>query len=89
MSVPTILTNLAKVYAELAHFDDAWRCISEALTEVQATKATLFEAELNRVAGDVVLNHHNLIRRKRGRISSVRSQFRGSSKQNPGSYGQR
>jgi predicted ATPase len=55
MSVPTILTNLAKVYAELAHFDDAWRCISEALTEVQATKATLFEAELNRVAGDVVL----------------------------------
>ena len=55
MSVPIILTNLAKVYAELAHFDDAWRCISEALTEVQATKATLFEAELNRVAGDVVL----------------------------------
>ena len=55
MSVPIILTNLAKVHAELAHFDDAWRSIGEALTEVQATKATLFEAELNRVAGDIVL----------------------------------
>ena len=55
MSAPIILTNLAKVHAQLAHFDDAWRCIGEALTEVQATKATLFEAELNRVAGDTVL----------------------------------
>ena len=55
MSVPIVLTNLAKVHAELGHFDDASRCISEALTEVQATKGTLFEAELNRVAGDIVL----------------------------------
>ena len=55
MSVPIVLTRLAKVHAELGHFDEAWRCIGEAQTEVQATKATLFEAELNRAAGDTVL----------------------------------
>jgi predicted ATPase len=55
LSVPIILTNLAKVHAELGHFDEAWRCVGEALTEVQATKVTLFEAELNRVAGNIVL----------------------------------
>jgi hypothetical protein len=46
MSVPIVLTRLAKVHAELGHFDEARRCIGEAQTEVQATKATLFEAEL-------------------------------------------
>ena len=55
MSVPIILINLAKVHAELGHFDEAWRCIGEAQTAVQATKVALFEAELNRVAGDTVL----------------------------------
>jgi predicted ATPase len=55
MSVPIVLTRLAKVHAELGHFDEAWRCIGEARTEVQATKATLFEAELNLAAGDTVL----------------------------------
>ena len=43
------------MHAELGHFDEAWRCIGEARTEVQATKVTLFEAELNRAAGDTVL----------------------------------
>ena len=38
MSVPIILTNLAKVHAELGHFDDAWRCISEALTDGASNK---------------------------------------------------
>jgi predicted ATPase len=55
MSVPIILINLAKVHAELGHFDEAWRCIGEAQTAMQATKVALFEAELNRVAGDTVL----------------------------------
>jgi class 3 adenylate cyclase/predicted ATPase len=55
MSVPIVLARLAKVYAELGHFDEAWRCIGEAQTEVQATKAALFEAELNLAASDTVL----------------------------------
>ena len=45
---------LAEAYAELGQFDDAWRCISEALTAIDTTKERWFEAEVNRVAGEVV-----------------------------------
>jgi hypothetical protein len=34
MSVPIVLPNLAKVHAELGHFDEACWCIGEAQTEV-------------------------------------------------------
>jgi predicted ATPase len=49
------LSYLARAYVELGHFDDAWRCIGEAETEIRATKATLFEAEINRIAGEIAL----------------------------------
>jgi predicted ATPase len=42
-------------HAELGHFDDAWRCISEAVTEVGTTKETWCEAEINRTAGRMAL----------------------------------
>ena len=45
---------LAEAYAELGQFDDAWRCIGEALTTIDTTKERWFEAEVNRVAGEVV-----------------------------------
>jgi len=46
---------LAKAYAKLGRFDDAWRCIDEAMTAVETTKETWCEAELNRTAGEIAL----------------------------------
>jgi predicted ATPase len=53
--VPEWLAFLAEAYAELGQFDDAWRCISEALAVVGATKETWCEAEINRTAGTIAL----------------------------------
>jgi predicted ATPase len=49
-----VQSYLAEAYAELGQFDDAWRCIGEALTAIDTTKERWFEAEVNRVAGEVV-----------------------------------
>jgi class 3 adenylate cyclase/predicted ATPase len=50
-----ILAYLAEAYGELGQFDDAWRCIGEALTAIDTTKERWFEAEINRVAGEIAL----------------------------------
>ena len=52
---PFWLSILAKAYAELGQFDDAWRCIREAMTMVETTKETWFEAEVHRIAGEIAL----------------------------------
>jgi predicted ATPase/class 3 adenylate cyclase len=52
---PWYLSCLTRAYAELGQFDDAWRFIGEAMTAVERTKETWFEAEVNRVAGEVAL----------------------------------
>jgi predicted ATPase len=49
-----VISYLAEAYAEVGQFDDAWRCVSEALTRIDTTKERWFEAEVNRVAGEVV-----------------------------------
>jgi class 3 adenylate cyclase/predicted ATPase len=53
--MPLHLSILAKAHADLGQFDDAWRCIGEATTAIEATKETLFEAEVQRAAGEIVL----------------------------------
>jgi predicted ATPase len=53
--VPLFLSNLAKAYAELGQFGEARRCISEALRTIETTKERWFEAEGNRVAGEIAL----------------------------------
>ena len=35
--------------------DDAWRCIGEAMTMIETTKERWFEAEVNRIAGEIAL----------------------------------
>jgi predicted ATPase len=52
---PQMLSYLARAYADLGQFDDAWRCIGEATTAVETTKETWFEAELHRIAGEITL----------------------------------
>jgi predicted ATPase len=52
---PLHLSYLARAFAELGQFDDAWRCIGEAMTAVETTKERLYEAEVHRMAGEVAL----------------------------------
>jgi predicted ATPase/class 3 adenylate cyclase len=52
---PNYLGYLAKAYAELGQFDDAWRCIGEAITATQTTKEGWWEPEANRIAGEIAL----------------------------------
>ena len=53
--VPAFLSYLARGYAELGKFDDAWRCVGDAMTMVETTKERWQEAEVNRIAGDIAL----------------------------------
>jgi predicted ATPase len=53
--MPWFLSLLAGAYAGLSQFDDAWRCIDEAITVVQTTKEKWCEAEVHRVAGEIAL----------------------------------
>jgi predicted ATPase len=52
---PTQLSWLAAAHAELGQFDDAWRCLGEATTAIEASGENWYEAEINRVAGEVTL----------------------------------
>jgi tetratricopeptide (TPR) repeat protein len=40
-------------YAVLGKFDDAWRCIAEALNTIKTNQEKWFEVEVNRIAGEV------------------------------------
>jgi class 3 adenylate cyclase/predicted ATPase len=49
------LAHLAIAHAELGQFDDARSCIGEAMTVIEATQETLFEAAVHRTAGEIAL----------------------------------
>jgi tetratricopeptide (TPR) repeat protein len=53
--LPQHLSYLASAYAEVSQFEEAWRCISEAMTAVETTKESWYEAEVNRIAGEIAL----------------------------------
>jgi predicted ATPase len=53
--VPLTFAYLARAYAELGEFDDAWRCIGEAMTVAETTGERWCEAEVNRTAGEIAL----------------------------------
>jgi predicted ATPase len=55
VGMPSILSILARAYGELGQFDDAWRCIGEATTSVETSKATIWEAQVYRTAGEISL----------------------------------
>ena len=52
---PTQLSYLATAYTKLGQFDDARRSIGEAITAMETSRETWFEAEANRIAGEVTL----------------------------------
>jgi class 3 adenylate cyclase/predicted ATPase len=53
--LPIFLSHLSRTYAELGQFDQAWRCIGEAITAVETTKERWYEAETHRVTGEIAL----------------------------------
>jgi class 3 adenylate cyclase/predicted ATPase len=53
MWMPFFLSHLARAHTELGQFDDAWRCIGEAMTAVETTKEKWCEAEVYRTAGEI------------------------------------
>jgi predicted ATPase len=52
---PTFLLYLARAHAELGQFDEAWRRTTEAGAAVEATEERWYEAEVNRIAGEIAL----------------------------------
>ena len=52
---PWWLSCLARAYAELSRYDDAWRCIGEAMTLAETTNERWCEAEVYRMAGEIAL----------------------------------
>jgi predicted ATPase/class 3 adenylate cyclase len=53
--LPLYLPRLARAHAELGRFEEAWRCIGEAMTAVKSAKEKWCEAEVNRTAGEIAL----------------------------------
>ena len=52
--VPAYLSFLATAYMGLGQFNEAWRCIQEAMTTIDKTKEMWWEAEVaDRVAGEI------------------------------------
>ena len=52
---PSFLSYLASSYADIGQFDEALRCIDEAMAAISTTKEKWWEAEANRVAGEIAL----------------------------------
>ncbi len=53
--LPLHMSYLTRAYAELGQFDDAWRCIGEAMMTVETTKERWCAAEIHRTAGEIAL----------------------------------
>jgi class 3 adenylate cyclase/predicted ATPase len=53
--MPFWSSHLAKSCADLGQFADAWRYMREAIMVIETSKEKLFEAEVNRMAGEIAL----------------------------------
>ena len=53
--MPWYLSKLASAYADIGKFEEAWRCIEEAMRAVETTKESWCVAEINRVAGEIAV----------------------------------
>ena len=56
LRIPEYLSHLARAYADIGHFDEAWRCIAKALGAVETVKEKWYEAETTRIAGEIALH---------------------------------
>ncbi len=56
LRVPTDLSYLASAHLKVGQFDNAERCIREAMVAIESTDERWYEAEVNRIAGEVMLH---------------------------------
>ena len=77
-------SDLARAYAKRSQLDEAWRCIGEAMTTIETYKERLYEAEVNRAAGEIALMSLEPDAAKAKRISSARLRSRVNSRLSPG-----
>ena len=82
--MPLHSSYFARAYAELGQFDDAWRSIGEGVTAVETTKATWFEAEADRIAGEIATMSPEPDAAKAEPISGAHLPSQASNKPNPG-----
>jgi predicted ATPase len=50
-----LFSYLARAYTALDQFDDAWRSIGEAMNAIETSKEKWWDAEVNRIAGEIAL----------------------------------
>ena len=53
MLVPMRLASLANAHADIGQFDEAWHSMGEAIATIKVTKERWYEAEVNRIAGEI------------------------------------
>jgi class 3 adenylate cyclase/predicted ATPase len=53
--LPFFLSHLSWAHAKTGQLNEAWRCICEAVTAVETTKERWYEAEINRIKGEIAL----------------------------------
>jgi class 3 adenylate cyclase/predicted ATPase len=53
--MPLYLAYLMKAYADVGQFDDAKRCLDEAMRVIETSKERWAEAEVSRIAGEITL----------------------------------
>jgi tetratricopeptide (TPR) repeat protein len=82
--LPVYLALLARAWGELGQFDEAWSYIGEAMTVIETTKETWYEADPSHRRR----NRPDVARAGYKRISSGRSKSRVHSRRNPGSCAQ-
>ena len=76
MWLPYQLTCLGKTYSDIAKFDNARRCIDEAMTAIETTGETWCEAEVNRIGGEIALIVAGAGRREGGSLFRARARGR-------------
>jgi predicted ATPase len=84
MWAPLWLSYLARANVEIGQFDEARRCIGEAMTTVETTMERWYEAEVNRFAGEIALLSPEPDVAKAETISLVRLRWRVGNRRSPG-----
>ncbi len=84
-----VFVIFGEAYADLGQFDDAWRCIGEAMTAVETTKEKWCEAEIHRMAGEIALLSPEPDAAKAEAYFERALAVARASKQNPGNCAQR
>ena len=54
-ALPRYLAHLATAYADSGQFEDAWRCIDEAMLTIKTTKESICEPEVDHLGGELAL----------------------------------